>query len=181
MLQREYESLRTEMAAGRELKAVETSVLRAIDRLGNQLSAYEARWTEEAARLNDRIQVIDDRIHVFVPRRFLMKLSNLQENRPSLLLGVKVNLNLFMNNQPKVITEGEWQEIVRSAPVREAWGLEYDPDPSEFASRVYGAKFDFVSGGPGYVGDIFVLQGDAIGEVPPMVLRRDRQNRLIVC
>ena len=67
------------------------------------------------------------------------------------------------------------------APVRDAWGLEDDPDPGEFASRVYGAKFDFMSGGPGYVGDIYVLQGDALSEVPPLVLKRDPEGHLIVC
>jgi len=65
--------------------------------------------------------------------------------------------------------------------VREAWGLGDDPDPSEFASIVYGARFNFVSGGPGYVGDVYVLQGDALTEAPPLVLRRDRNGKLIVC
>lgn len=63
-----------------------------------------------------------------------------------------------MDNRPKVITEAEWKQIVSLAAVREAWGLEDDPDPAEFASLVYGAKFNFISGGPGYVGDIYVLQ-----------------------
>ena len=35
----------------------------------------------------------------------------------------------------------------------------------------YGAKVDFVSGGPGYVGDSYVLQGDALGE--PLSLIRE--------
>jgi hypothetical protein len=86
-----------------------------------------------------------------------------------------------MDNSPKTITEVEWKEIVSLAPVREAWGLEDDPDPGEFASRVYGAKFDFISSGPGYVGDMYIVQGDALTEVPPMVLRRDREGHLIVC
>ena len=85
-----------------------------------------------------------------------------------------------MDHQPRTITEAEWKEIVASAPVREAWGLEDDPDPGEFASRVYGAKFDFISGGPGYVGDVYVLQGDALSEAPPLVLKRDPQGHLIV-
>jgi len=50
--------------------------------------------------------------------------------------------------------------------VREAWGLSEDVTPPEFASLVYGVRFNFVSGGPGYVGDLFVLQGDGIGEPP---------------
>lgn len=86
-----------------------------------------------------------------------------------------------MDNQPQSITEAEWRELVSLAVVREAWGLEDDGDALEFASRVYGARFNFVSGGPGYVGDVFVLQGDALTEVPPIVLRRDRDQHLIVC
>jgi hypothetical protein len=86
-----------------------------------------------------------------------------------------------MDTRPRFITEAEWKEVVSLAAVRDAWGLEDDSDPLEFASLVYGAKFDIVSGGPGYVGDVYVLQGDALTEVPPMVLRRDPQGHLIVC
>lgn len=64
--------------------------------------------------------------------------------------------------------------------VREAWGLGDDADAGDFSSRVYGARFNFVSGGPGYVGDLFVLQGDALSEVRPMSLRRDQKGQLMV-
>lgn len=86
-----------------------------------------------------------------------------------------------MDNQPKPISESEWAEIVSVPAVRVGWGLEEDPDPSEFASTVYGARFNFMSGSPGYVGDIYVLQGNALTEAPPMVLRRDPNGKLIVC
>ena len=86
-----------------------------------------------------------------------------------------------MDNSPRTITETEWKEIVAFGPVREAWGLEDDSNAEEFASRVYGARFYFTSGGPGYVGDIYILQGDALSEVPPLVLGRDPEGRLIVC
>jgi hypothetical protein len=86
-----------------------------------------------------------------------------------------------MNNSPKTIANNEWKEIVTLPAVREAWGLDDDAAPLEFASTVYGAKFEFMSGGPGYSGDLYILQGDAITEVPPMVLRRDKDGHLIVC
>jgi hypothetical protein len=86
-----------------------------------------------------------------------------------------------MDNNPHPISAAEWEEIVRVPGVREAWGLEPDPDPLDFASIVYGAKFNFISGGPGYVGDLYLLQGDAITEVPPMIVRRDPEGRLFVC
>jgi hypothetical protein len=58
----------------------------------------------------------------------------------------------------------------------EAWGLDNDEDPDDFAARVYAAKFDFSSGGPGYVGDLYILQGDALTDAPPIVLRRADDN-----
>jgi hypothetical protein len=38
--------------------------------------------------------------------------------------------------------------------IREAGGFEEGQHPLEFSTYVYGAKFDFVSGSPGYVGDL---------------------------
>lgn len=85
------------------------------------------------------------------------------------------------DNNPQQLTEAEWKEIASLLVVKEAWGLDDDSTPEEFASLVYAAKFDFVSGSPGYVGDLYVLQGDALTDVSPMVLRRDKDGKLIVC
>lgn len=73
----------------------------------------------------------------------------------------------------------EWRELGRLPVVRESWGLAEEQDPLDLATLAYGAKFDFVSGSPGYVGDIYILQGDALGE--PMVFRRGEGNNLIAC
>ena len=51
--------------------------------------------------------------------------------------------------------------------VRESWGLDIET-AEQFAEMVYGVKFDFVSGSLGYVGDLYILHGDALGE--PVVL-----------
>ncbi len=56
-------------------------------------------------------------------------------------------------------------------PVQEGWGIDEDETPEEFASKVYAVKFDFTSGGPGYCGELYILQGDALE--PPMVLIRE--------
>jgi hypothetical protein len=80
---------------------------------------------------------------------------------------------------PHKLTKAEWQEIGSLAVIRESWGLEEQQDPLEIASLAYGARFNFVSGMPGYVGDLYVLQGDALGE--PMVLRRSAGGDLIIC
>lgn len=64
--------------------------------------------------------------------------------------------------------------------IRESWGIDTEMTLEEFSSQVYAAKFDFVSGSPGYVGDLFVLQGDVLTGDAPMVLYRDRDGRLVL-
>lgn len=76
-------------------------------------------------------------------------------------------------NKPLEISIDEWKEIMQVPEVRESWGLEKET-PEEFAELVYGVKFKFVSGSPGYVGDIFILQGDYLtGDAPFVLIRRD--------
>lgn len=84
------------------------------------------------------------------------------------------------NMSPQPISLEEWREIIAVPAVREAWGLEDDVRPSDFAGSVYAAKFDFFSGSPGYVGDLYILQGDALTGDPPMVLRRAGDGTLLV-
>lgn len=83
------------------------------------------------------------------------------------------------DNNPKTITSQEWREIVELPEVREAWGL-VDETPEQFSKKVYGAKFDFQSGGPGYCGDLYLLHGDALTGELPMVLTRDPEGKLTV-
>jgi hypothetical protein len=81
-------------------------------------------------------------------------------------------------NKPLEISMSEWQEIIQVPEVREYWGLTNE-SAQEFAANVYGVKFHFVSGSPGYVGDLFILQGDALTDTPPMLLSRN--NGLLQC
>ena len=80
---------------------------------------------------------------------------------------------------PHKLTEAEWRELGSLTVIRESWGLEDGQNPLDLASLAYGARFDFVSGTPGYVGDLYLLQGDALAE--PVVLRRGENGRLMVC
>ncbi len=80
------------------------------------------------------------------------------------------------NPNPHKLTTAEWRELGSLPVVRESWGLAEEQDPRDLATLAYGAKFDFVSGSPGYVGDIYVLQGDALGE--PMVFRRKAKRTI---
>ena len=76
-------------------------------------------------------------------------------------------------NKPLEISIDEWKEIMQVPEVRESWGIE-DETPEEFADMVYGVKFEFMSGSPGYVGDIFILQGDTLTGDSPFVLLRHK-------
>jgi hypothetical protein len=80
---------------------------------------------------------------------------------------------------PYPLSPEEWQEIIMLPAVREAWGL-INEDPTEFAAEVYAAKLKFSSGSPGYVGDLYILQGDALTDVPPLVLRRNDDDHALV-
>ena len=80
-------------------------------------------------------------------------------------------------NQPLEISIAEWDEILKIPEIRESWGIEDDETPEQFADMVYGVKFDFASGGPGYVGDMYILQGDALGE-PMTVIRKNGKMEL---
>jgi hypothetical protein len=81
-------------------------------------------------------------------------------------------------NKPLEISIAEWQEIMEVPEIKESWGIQNDETPEQFADMVYGVKFKFSPGmAPGYVGDLYILQGDALGE-PTSVIRKD--GRLIL-
>ncbi len=85
--------------------------------------------------------------------------------------------------QPHTISPKEWEEIIKLPAVREAWGLwgpTADLTPKEFAESVYGVKFNFFSGSPGYVGDLYTLQGDALTGTPPMMLTRNEDHHTLI-
>lgn len=75
-------------------------------------------------------------------------------------------------NDPITISPNEWEEIISLQEVRESWGLDDKDTLDEFRSMVYGVKFDFVSGGPGYVGEIYILHGDVLSGDLPLILGR---------
>lgn len=80
-------------------------------------------------------------------------------------------------NTPKPLSNAEWREIIDVPEVKESWGLAGNETPEEFADSAYGVKFDFASGGPGYVGEMYLLSGDALGE--PFTLIR-KEGKLVV-
>jgi hypothetical protein len=59
-------------------------------------------------------------------------------------------------------------------------GTQNADDMLDVLEQSYCVKFDFVSGAPGYVGDLFIVQGDALTDAPPVSLNRDRHGKLQV-
>jgi hypothetical protein len=85
----------------------------------------------------------------------------------------------MQNNHPIRLSPTEWAEVAALPQVQWDWGLGSNVSPQEVAELIYGVKFNFISGGPGYVGDLYILQGDAAGE-PPLVLGKDAKGHLMV-
>jgi hypothetical protein len=77
-----------------------------------------------------------------------------------------------------MLSIAEWNELMAIPAIRESWGLEPDETPEHFAQQVYAAKFHFHSGSPGYVGDLYILQGDVLTGDAPVVLLRDKEGKL---
>jgi hypothetical protein len=82
------------------------------------------------------------------------------------------------DTKPYQLTAAEWKELMNVPEIRESWGLDDDTTVEEFASEVYAARFNFVSGSPGYVGDLFILQGSYLTGDAPFVFRRDTNGSL---
>ena len=82
-------------------------------------------------------------------------------------------------NIPHELSSAEWKELMQVPVIRESWGIGEGETPEDFADMVYGVKFNFASGvAPGYVGHLYILHGDALGE--PMVLIRHDGHLVVV-
>lgn len=81
--------------------------------------------------------------------------------------------------QPRRLSQAGWKEIMTLPLVNDMWSLQEDTTLKGFSSLVYAVKFHFFSGSPGYVGDLFILQGDHLTGTPPLVLVRDGHGKLI--
>ena len=86
-----------------------------------------------------------------------------------------------MNNKPIALTNQEIKEIAGIKDVQEMWGAENANEMVEILQHIaYAVKFNYVSGGPGYVGDYYIIQGDALGENPVQLIREDGTLRYVV-
>jgi hypothetical protein len=77
-----------------------------------------------------------------------------------------------MNNKPLALTRKEIEEIAAMEDIREMWGAESAADMEGMLdTTVYAVKFKYISGGPGYVGDLYIFVGDTPDE-PLRLIRR---------
>lgn len=87
-----------------------------------------------------------------------------------------------MSTQPLEIGRAEWDEIGALEAVRQSWGIDDSENFADFATdNIYGVKFHFHSGSPGYAGDLFLLQGDTLAGDPPLMIIRDQSGALDLC
>lgn len=86
-----------------------------------------------------------------------------------------------MNNEPVPIAPAVWNEIARIREVSEGYGLHDLPETERgqaLQTCAYGAAFEqFVTGGPGYVGPLYIVQGDGFA-AGPQVFTRNRDGQL---
>ena len=84
-----------------------------------------------------------------------------------------------MSNTPLKVSTDELKEIYELAGNK--WGVEFESLDAfaGWADSVYAVKFRFHSGAPGYVGDLFIIQGDMLTGHPPIMLIRDNADKLV--
>lgn len=70
-----------------------------------------------------------------------------------------------MDNKPIALTSEETEEIAAMEDIRQMWGAESATEMEGMLdTQVYAVKFNYQSGGPGYVGDLYILLGDTPDE-----------------
>lgn len=86
-----------------------------------------------------------------------------------------------MDNHPQPIPAATWLEIARIPDVYEGYGMDDMTDAERvehLSMNAYGAMFEhFVTGGPGYAGPLYLVQGDGFG-AGPQVFTRSRDGEL---
>jgi hypothetical protein len=81
-----------------------------------------------------------------------------------------------MDNKPNALGLDEIKEIAAMEDIQQMWGAENAAEMEEMLeTTVYAVKFNYHSGSPGYVGDYFILQGDALGEALELIRNKDGQ------
>jgi hypothetical protein len=86
-----------------------------------------------------------------------------------------------MNNTPNSLSDQEINELSALDVLREMWGAE-DADEMKLLLKhdIYGVRFAYLSAtAPGYQGDYFILQGDALGEPVGLIRGEDHKLKIV--
>jgi hypothetical protein len=75
-------------------------------------------------------------------------------------------------NRPTPLSQRDWVEIIALPEFQVAWGVTTEK-VEDLIPRLYGARFDFTSGGPGYVGPLYLIYGDSVGSGAPLVVTKN--------
>ena len=87
-----------------------------------------------------------------------------------------------MTNQPFALTESEIKEIASMHAMQEMWAAENSEDMQEIlTSSASMVRFDFHSGCPGYVGDLFLVQGDCVVDEPVRMVQSPGLRNSPIC
>jgi hypothetical protein len=86
-----------------------------------------------------------------------------------------------MDNKPKALTKDEIREIAAIEDIQQMWGAQDAAEMEKMLdTTVYAVKFDYQSVmGPGYIGDYFILQGDALGEAIELIRSKERTLTIV--
>lgn len=86
-----------------------------------------------------------------------------------------------MNNTPHSLSDQEIDELSAIDELRQMWGAENADEMRILLKHdIYGTRFDYVSAtAPGYQGDYFILQGDALGEPVGLVRGDDHKLKIV--
>lgn len=86
-----------------------------------------------------------------------------------------LNLSIHsMDNKPQALTRKEIEEIAAMEDIRQMWGAETAAEmEGMLETSVYAVKFTYQSGGPGYVGDLYILLGDTPDEPLRLIRKND--------
>lgn len=78
-------------------------------------------------------------------------------------------------HSPQAIARDSWTEIAQIPVIAASFGLEDLPEAERagvLAEMAYAVRFDFANEtAPGYVGELYILHGPALGPTPMVVVR----------
>lgn len=77
-----------------------------------------------------------------------------------------------MKTTPRAISPKELRLIAAIPDVRDLWGMETAEDVKQFVAAAQGAVIPYVSDGPEYAGELFVLLGGTVATPPTVIGRR---------